>query len=49
VLILLFLKEIRTKLQSQHDHLEWISQHLPKHLPGNIEYPTFDRANVYPS
>ncbi|CAB4436520.1 unnamed protein product [Rhizophagus irregularis] len=41
--------EIRAKLQSQHDHLEWISQHLPKHLPGNNEYPTFDRTNVYPS
>ncbi|RIA99076.1 hypothetical protein C1645_519324 [Glomus cerebriforme] len=41
--------EIKAKLQSQHDHLEWISQHLPKHLPGNIEYPTFDRTNVYPA
>ncbi|GBC03727.1 hypothetical protein RclHR1_00530002 [Rhizophagus clarus] len=41
--------EIRAKLQSQHDHLEWINQHLPKHLPGNIEYPTIGRTNVYPS
>ncbi|CAG8440776.1 11327_t:CDS:2 [Funneliformis caledonium] len=41
-------KEVKAKLQSQHDHLEWMCQHLPKHLPGNIEPSTYDQTNLHP-